>query len=191
MNISPDPGLERLLPDGLVVQEAVVDSDRGLRWAFVHLIGVPEEARPAGPAALETRRGAIGPRVVGLAPGQPLEWTNRDPVAHSIHAAAARPRREVGRPPLKADVLVFDGEGLGFRLRCDVHPWELAFACVVPHSSWAITSFGGMYEIPGVPPGRYEMEIWHEACEPLRVPIEVHPRALELRRDVELRLRPR
>lgn len=191
VNLSADPALERLLPEGLTVQEAVVDADRGLRWAFVRLIGLASEPAPSEPARLETRRGVLSPHVVGLAPGQPLEWTNRDPLAHTIHAGAAKPGAGFLRPSLERDQRVFEGEGLGFRLRCDVHPWEVAYACVVPHSRWAITSFGGMYEIRGVPPGRYVLEVWHEACEPMRVDVEVHPRAAELRRDVELRLQRR
>ncbi len=128
---------------------------------------------------------------MGLAPEQPLEWTNRDPLGDTIHAGAAKPRADFLRSSLERDLLVFEGEGLGLPLRCDIHPWEVAYACAVPHSCWAITSFGGMYEIRGVPPGSYVLEVWHEACEPQRVAIQVHPRAAEVRRDVDLRLKAR
>jgi hypothetical protein len=48
------------------------------------------------------------------------------------------------------------------KIKCDIHPWMNAFVGVVPHPYFAVTGEDGSFELPGLPPGTYTIEAWHE-----------------------------
>ena len=48
------------------------------------------------------------------------------------------------------------------RLKCDVHGWMSAYAGVLEHPYFAVTSGGGKFELKNVPAGSYTVEAWHE-----------------------------
>jgi hypothetical protein len=48
------------------------------------------------------------------------------------------------------------------RFKCDVHPWMSAYAGIVEHPYFAVTSGGGRFEMKNVPAGTYTIEAWHE-----------------------------
>jgi len=47
-------------------------------------------------------------------------------------------------------------------LVCDAHGWTRAYAGVLPHPFFATTGTDGQFTIPGLPPGTYTVEAWHE-----------------------------
>jgi hypothetical protein len=48
------------------------------------------------------------------------------------------------------------------RFKCDLHNWMTAYAGVVDHPYFAVTSPGGQFELKDVPAGTYTIEAWHE-----------------------------
>ena len=48
------------------------------------------------------------------------------------------------------------------KFKCDVHPWMTAYVVVSPNPFFGVTGDDGSYKIPGVPPGEYTLEVWHE-----------------------------
>ena len=59
-------------------------------------------------------------------------------------------------------VKVFDKEEFMFALKCDVHPWMVAWLSVMPHPFFASTQTDGKFKIDNLPAGTYEIEAWHE-----------------------------
>jgi plastocyanin len=47
-------------------------------------------------------------------------------------------------------------------LRCDVHPWMVAYIGVHNHPYYALSNDHGEFQIAGLPPGNYTLEAWHE-----------------------------
>jgi len=47
-------------------------------------------------------------------------------------------------------------------VKCDVHPWMLAWVHVVEHPFYQVTGKDGAYSLAGLPPGTYEIEARHE-----------------------------
>ncbi|MGH8518556.1 MAG: carboxypeptidase regulatory-like domain-containing protein, partial [Panacagrimonas sp.] len=89
---------------------------------------------------------------------------NSDPTLHNVHALpkvnaefnfgqpikGMRSRRTFAKPEVMVPI------------RCDVHSWMSAYAGVLPHSFFAVTSADGSFEIKALPPGTYVIEAWHE-----------------------------
>lgn len=72
-------------------------------------------------------------------------------------------------------------------VKCDGHDWMTAHLWVFDHDFFAISGKDGKFEIVGIPPGEYELQIWHErlALEPKKVKVEVEA-GKKVEQDFEL-----
>ncbi len=116
------------------------------------------------------------PHVLGLTVGQTLKILNSDGLLHNVHAL---PKINTGfNRAMPASVTeaeyTFDKEEFMFKVKCDVHPWMGAYISVMRHPFFDVTGKDGRFEIRDVPPGTYEIEIWHEklGTKTARVTIE-------------------
>lgn len=119
---------------------------------------------PAEPVLLDQSGCQFVPRVVALRAGQSLAIRNGDDTLHSIHP---RPRVNaefnIGQPRRGMESLQrFDRQELMIPVGCDVHPWMRAYVSAIDHPFFAVTRPDGTYELAGVPPGDYEIEVLHE-----------------------------
>jgi hypothetical protein len=57
---------------------------------------------------------------------------------------------------------VFNKPEFMFPIRCDVHPWMLAWIAVMSNPFFSVTAIDGKFEIKDLPAGIYEIEAWHE-----------------------------
>lgn len=104
------------------------------------------------------------PRVAVVQVGQPLIFLNGENVFHNLHLVPTK-NREINRGLLREGdsvTITFTDPEQGVELKCDVHPWEIAWVHVVDHPFFAVTGTDGEYEIKGLPPGAYELVAWHE-----------------------------
>lgn len=46
-------------------------------------------------------------------------------------------------------------------IQCDVHAWMSAYVWVVRHPYYAVTAQDGCFELTDIPPGEYEVGLWH------------------------------
>jgi hypothetical protein len=51
-----------------------------------------------------------------------------------------------------------------FKMKCDVHPWMVAWVVVVDNPYYAVTAADGSYKIDtkNLPDGNYSLVAWHE-----------------------------
>ena len=152
-----------------VASDAVlIDADGNLANAFVYVKdGLdPKYAFPVPetPVVLDQVGCVYRPRVVGIRVGQPFEAVNSDDTLHNVHAM---PRVNVEfneGQPIKGMRLsrVFDKPEVMMLFKCNVHSWMSAYVGVLPHPYFAVTAADGSFSIPGLPPGTYTIEAWHE-----------------------------
>jgi hypothetical protein len=104
------------------------------------------------------------PHVFGIMAGQELIIHNGDNTNHNIHFLP-RKNEEMNFSQPKKDMekeVQFQPEAEPFRIKCDVHPWMGAYAAVFTHPFFDVTGNEGTFELKGLPPGKYEIEAWHE-----------------------------
>ena len=152
---------------GATSELLVVGPGQGLKNVFVYVkdgLGARTYATPTTPATLDQKGCRYVPHVFGVQAGQTVQITNSDTVLHNVHAMPKTNREfNFGQPanvPLVSRV--FDQPEIGLPVRCDVHGWMNAYVNVVSHPFYAVTSDAGGFEIKGLPPGSYTIEMWHE-----------------------------
>ena len=60
-----------------------------------------------------------------------------------------------------------------WQVNCNVHSWMGAYIWSFDHPYAAVTDKDGKFEITGLPPGKFEVVVWHERCEELRQTVEL------------------
>lgn len=159
--------------DEIEDQTTLVDPSGGVANAVVVVTGLEWGADP--PAPTIANEGCFFlPRVQVARTRSQLLITSADDVLHSTHAYDDRQRTmfnvaipfpglEITRPLRRPGVM---------RIECDSHGWMRGWIYVTGDRA-AVTGADGRFELPDVPPGAYELAIWHEryAGEPQTVTV--------------------
>ena len=165
LRMDSDP---KCIPEpGATSELLVVGPGQGLKNVFVYVkdgLGARTYATPATPVTLDQKGCRYVPHVFGVQVGQTIQVANSDTTLHNVHAVPKNNREfNFGQPAnVPAVARVFDKPEIGLPFRCDVHGWMNAYVSVVPHPFFAVTSDNGGFEIKGLPPGSYTIEMWHE-----------------------------
>ena len=114
------------------------------------------------------------PRVQLARPGAPTKTTSKDALLHTTNAQqdGGRTLFNVGLPvPGMVVTRPLNGPGL-VRLTCNTHTWMRGFV-VVTDEMGAVSRADGRFDLAGVPPGTYELRVWHEMLKapPIKVTV--------------------
>ena len=162
-----DPKCKVLHPDGITIDEVIVNANSTLRNVFVYvkdgLAGKTFEA-PKTPVVFDQLGCQYNPRVFGIQVNQPLEILNSDDTLHNVHALAANNTQFNLGMPIKGMKIkkTFSKPEVMIKIKCEVHPWMRAYAGVVDHPFYAVPGDEGSAQIKDLPPGEYTLEAWHE-----------------------------
>jgi hypothetical protein len=148
-------------------ETTIVGPGGGVQNVFVHVkdgLGNRIYETPTAPIVLDQQGCRYEPHVFGVHVGQPVEIRNSDPTLHNVHAIPkVNDEFNFGQQPrTPPGTRMFDEPEIGLAFRCDVHGWMRAYANVVTHPFFAVTSDDGAFEIRGLPAGTYTIEAWHE-----------------------------
>jgi plastocyanin len=184
------------IPDPIPVAEAgtvrhlieVEPDTRGLKNALAWLEGVPEPARPGGPApqepvVMDQSNFAFIPHVLAVEAGRPVEFRNSDVANHGVIATSseAKNRFDVVTPPGGHHVHRFLASKEPVAIGCPIHTSMAAWIYVLDHPYHAVTDEAGRFRLPPVSPGRYKLQVRHPDAG-LRRQLEVVVRAGETAR---------
>jgi plastocyanin len=119
---------------------------------------------PKTPVTLDQKGCQYVPHVQGIMVGQAYRILNSDGILHNVHALPkVNPSFNQPMPAsMKEKTVTFSKPEPVFQIKCDVHPWMMAYIGVFTHPFFSATGTDGKFTISGLDPGTYEITAWHE-----------------------------
>ena len=153
----------------------VVDSAGGVANAVIVVTGVPWVVDPPAPT-INNGNCYFEPRVQVAKTRSIATVTSDDETLHTTHAYDDRARTmfnvaipipglSIERPLRRPGVV---------RVECDSHGWMRGWVYVTDDIA-GVSGSGGRFEIGDVPPGTYELTIWHERYGGMSQTVTVAP----------------
>ena len=167
------PGHAHALPGAHAVTHGLV-TDAVL---YIERIDTATESSLAAtsppPPRLTQKDQMFTPRVVAIAAGSVVDFPNQDPIYHNVFSASPVRRFDLGKYP-KGDSRRVDFRRPGLvNVYCDIHSNMEAFILVVPNHAFARPSTTGEFALPELPPGHYELHLWHPDLGSQTIPVDV------------------
>lgn len=168
-------------PDPVSEQTVVADDKGNLANVVVYVKkeegqDIPGEV-PKEPLVITQKGCMYEPHVMACMVGQEIQVKNDDSFLHNVHSLAqqnaafnfGQPNKDPGKKvePMKTSET--------FKIKCDVHPWMLAWIKVFDHPYFAVTKEDGSFAIKGLPDGDYNLVAWQEKygdSEPQKVTVK-------------------
>lgn len=144
----------------------VVDGAGGLADVVAHLKGLDAHGSsfelPGEPVRVVQKGCQYIPHVLCVRVGQEVAIVNADETSHNYHFVG-RENDEINRtqPKPTTDIEVFEQAETGAKMTCDIHSWMACHVHIFEHPCFAVSGKDGSFEITGVPPGRYALELLH------------------------------
>ena len=105
----------------------------------------------------------FNPAVTVVTVGTPVMFPNQDTVKHHVYSYSPAKTFQI---KLYAGVphtpIVFDKPGVAV-LGCNIHDSMIAWVVVTDTPLWAQSAAGGRARVADVPPGSYQMHVWHSS----------------------------
>jgi hypothetical protein len=157
------------LPD----ESIVVGAGGVLANAVISLTGVKVTTPYPEPSVVNEKCRFL-PRVQVARPGAPTKTTSHDALLHTTNAQqdGGRTLFNVGLPvPGLVVTRPLNGAGI-VRITCNTHTWMRGFI-VVTDDMAVVSGADGRFQLTGVPPGTYELKVWHETLKaaPMKVTV--------------------
>ena len=155
---------QQVCGDQLPDEAIVVDAQGRLANAVVILAGVKRAA--ARDVLVTNDKCRFAPRVQIVAPKTSVKTTSKDAVLHTTNAQLENGRSlfNVALPMPGITITRKLGGAGTVRLICNTHPWMRGWM-VVTDDAAALSGADGRFTIDNVPPGTYELRVWHEALK--------------------------
>ena len=166
IKMDADPQCALKHPDGHTSEEVIVNPNSTLKNVFVYvkegLTGKFEA--PKTPVVFDQNGCRYEPRVFGIQAGQPFQIVNSDATLHNVHALPTKSAQFNLGMPIQGMKLTksFSSPEVMVKIKCEVHPWMVAYAGVLDNPFYSVSGAEGQFEIKDLPPGTYVIEAWHE-----------------------------
>ena len=115
------------------------------------------------------------PDMVIVTAGSTVSFPNSDPIFHNVFSLSKVREFDLGYYPAGATRTVkFDKPGV-VQVYCHLHPNMYASILVVPNNWYVRPSDQGNFEFSSIPPGNYQVVVWHKSAGLFRKRIQVTP----------------
>lgn len=148
---------------GAITGKVTVSGQRGAAGVLVYIASAPGQFAPRGAAQVDQRNLRFAPHVLPVVAGTSVNFLNSDDVQHNIFTpSAAGDLFNLGTFP-KGESRSHTFTKMGkVDLRCNVHHEMQGYVLVLQNPFFAMTDGAGNYRINNVPPGNYQLKVWHE-----------------------------
>lgn len=122
------------------------------------------------------------PQLLGVMPGQPIDFTNSDPFPAHLRITPripANPSLDLSlRPQSPGDVRSFPRSELMIPVTSPGHPWMHAYINVVPNPCFTVSGPQGRFVLRNLPPGTYSLSAIQPGYPVQTQPVTVQPNAV-------------
>lgn len=117
---------------------------------------------PEKPFKFDQQKCRFEPHIMVVPAGSTVAFGNSDQVSHNIHTYAAKNDGTNKTVASGGELLYKVEKAEAVKIACDIHPWMLGWLYVTDATHSAISGTDGAFTIEDVPPGSYNLTIWHE-----------------------------
>jgi plastocyanin len=173
-------------------------ADRPIADAVVMVqeLGASPHAAAPVDAVMDQVDLAFTPGVLAVPVGSRVSFPNSDLVSHQVYSFSATKKFQLplyrGKP---YQPIVFDVPGV-VTLGCNIHDDMVGYIVVTNAAHYGVTNSMGGWASADLPPGNYEISIWHarlrDLAKPLKRQIAISrpDERLEVRVNTDVSLRP-
>lgn len=145
----------------------VKDASKAVMWLTP--IGAritPPQQEPTAIPKLVQKNKSFQPNLLVIPVGGKVEFPNRDPFFHNVFSLFEGKRFDLGLYESGTTRFVqFDKPGISF-IFCNIHAEMNAVVIALATPYYAISNAKGEVSLENVPPGRYQVEIFHSSVAP-------------------------
>ena len=153
----------------LLRKDSTTDKDASFGVVWLTRIGNPGEPAPTNGAPrqqLVQKNKSFNPHLVVVQVGSSVAFPNKDSFFHNVFSLFDGKRFDLGLYEAGSSrAVVFDREGISY-IFCNIHPEMSAVVVSLKTPYYGISDARGAVSIADVPPGRYELHVWHERAIP-------------------------
>src|SRR5687767_2494295 len=155
---------QKVCGDQLPDEAIVVDAQGRLANAVVVVTGV--QRQHATEPLVVNEKCRFAPRVQLIAPKASMKTSSKDPILHTTNAQLENGRTlfNVAVPIPGITITKTIAAAGNVRLSCNTHPWMRGWMVVTTEAA-AVSAADGRFTIDNVPPGTYELRVWHEVLK--------------------------
>jgi len=156
-----------------IPNESILIDNKGVRNSVISLHGKKLKKR-GGEYKLDQKKCRYEPHVIAVPIDSELKIHTSDPINHNIHTYSFEndPINIMFLPGQDAYSQEME-EAEIIKVECDLHDWMRAWIVVTHNAYSTVSGTDGSFEIPDVPPGKYELTAWHETLGSLTKNITV------------------
>jgi plastocyanin len=119
---------------------------------------------PAHGKVISQRGKMFVPHVLVVPVGSRVAFRNDDPIFHNIFSLSKPNEFDTGLYKQGATYTETFRHPGAVQLLCNIHASMFGFVVVVDTPYYAESEASGAFNIKAVPPGEYELQVWHEAA---------------------------
>ncbi len=173
-------------------ENLIVGKSGGIKNAVVSVSGIASGKAWQFPAnfTFDQHGCVFKPHVMLLKPKTGGEVLNSDPIGHNVHTISkgifnvnkkmkANTEMQVKKTKLRKPGVI--------RVKCDLHSWMSAWWYIAESPYTALTDENGNFSIGDIPPGTYQLKIWHEKLGESEQTITIEAGS-EAKKNVSLKL---
>lgn len=159
---------------GSITGKVTVPGLRDNSNVLVYIATAPGQFPPQAPVQLDQRSLMFQPHVLPIVVGTTVNFLNGDDVQHNIFTPSATGDFfNLGTFP-KGQSRSYTFTKMGkVDLLCNVHHEMKAYILVLQNPFFALTDNAGNFRIDNVPPGSYQLKVWHERASATPKSIQV------------------
>lgn len=103
------------------------------------------------------------PHVLAFPAGSTIEILNPDGILHNVHSySKVNSPFNQAQPKFKKTLDVKIDKPEVIEVKCDVHGWMHGWLVATENPYFTVTDNSGAFKLTDVPPGTYNVEVWHE-----------------------------